>query len=115
MVTSSTLQNLELPYRDNIVVESHGIIIQNDQLDGPGGEPLIYPNSSKHAKLAMEILEQFRLEKIEIMSNPYKQEVLDKINVLKDKSDKFEQNRQPQTVFLIAIIWVGFKIDASVH
>ena len=56
MTASSTLQNLELPYLDNIVVESHGIVLQTDQLKRNDLEPLVYTNSEKHSKLAIELL-----------------------------------------------------------
>jgi len=45
------------------------------------------------------------------MKNPSKQEIIDKIKELKDKSDKFEQQHEPQTVICIAIAVVGFKLS----
>ena len=112
MVTSSTLQNLELPYRDNIVAESHAVVFQNDSLTRPGLEPLIYSNCAEHSALAAKMLkETLKFDTVELIQNPSKQEVLDKINELKEKSDKFELDHQPQTVILITVVWVGFKLD----
>ena len=55
---------------------------------------------------------KLKFDTVELIKNPTKQEVLEKIKVLKDNSDKFEKNHQPQTVSLMCVVWVGHKLDA---
>ena len=86
-------------------------MFQTDQLERPGLNPIIYLNSANHAELAVSMLKDtLKFDTVELIKNPTKQDVLDKISTLKDRSDKFEQNHQPQTVILLCVVWVGFTL-----
>ena len=52
LTSSSTLQKLELPYRNNIVSKSKGIVFVTDGIERPNCEPLEYDNAEKHGKIA---------------------------------------------------------------
>ena len=111
LTTSSTLQKLELPYRDNIVAKSRGIVFVTDSIDRPGCEPLVYINHDKNGDMATSILkDSFKFDTVELIENPSKQEVLDKLKELDDESEMFEQDHEPKTVLAIAVIWIGFKL-----
>ena len=112
LTTSSTLQTLELPYRDNIVAKSHALVFQTDELSRPGCKTREYTNSAENGELAVTVFEDyFKFDKVELIQNPSKQEVLTKIEEHKAESDEFEQNHDPKTVIALAIVWVGFKLS----
>ena len=91
MTTSSTLQKLELQYRDNIVAKTRGIVFVTDGIERPDDFPLDFKNSYKLGGLAMSILKDFfKFEFVELVENPTKQEVHDKLRELDDESEKFE-------------------------
>ena len=96
MITTNTLQKLELQYRDNIVAQSKGIIFVTDRIERPGCKPRMYDNSDKNGDTAMKILKEiFKFDVVEFIENPTKQEVLDKLKDLNTESEKFEKNHKP--------------------
>ena len=85
-----------------------------DGIERPGCKPLVYDNSDKNGEMAKSILEDaFKFDDVELIENPSKQEVLDKLKELDSKSEKFEQDHKPQTVLAIAVVWIGFKLDEA--
>ena len=83
MITSSTLQKLELQYRNNIVSKSRGIVFVTDGIERPNCEPLVYNNADKNGNMAFSLFKDtFKFDTVELIENPTKQEVLDKLKEL---------------------------------
>ena len=67
-----------------------------DGIERPGCEPLVYDNSDKNGDTAMKVFKEiFKFDIVELVENPTKQEVLDKLKDLNTESEKFEKNHKP--------------------
>ena len=83
MTSSNTLQKLELPYRNNIVSKSRGIVFVTDGIERPNCEPLVYNNADKNGNMAFSLFKDtFKFDTVELIENPTKQEVLEKLKEL---------------------------------
>ena len=73
MTSSSTLQKLELPYRNNIASQSKGIVFVTDGIERPGCETLVYDNAGKNGDMAYSMLKNtFKFDSVELIENPTK-------------------------------------------
>lgn len=56
MTSSNTLQKLELPYRNNIVSKSKGIVFVTDRIERPNCKTLFYKDADKSGEMAISML-----------------------------------------------------------
>ena len=113
MVASNTIQPLRLPYSFNVVTKSEAVIFLNTHTGGQLHElpyRLAAVRAGMHRDLFTDIL---KFDKVSVLENLSKDEIIAKIKVLKQTSDDFE--KAGNGIYSIAIVNVGYYLNLKTY
>ena len=112
MNSSNTMQNLQLQYRHNIVAKKRAVIFVSSELVREGLEKLTYRDAFANADLYKELLEKvFKFTDVEVVANPTKAEMIEKLAELEAEGKAFNKNHEPRSAYCFVVIHVGFKLE----
>ena len=116
MNSSNTMENLQLQYRHNIVAKSRAIIFVCEQIfrEGTDLEKLVYTNALDHGELYKELFRDvLNFSNVEIVLNPTKAEMIEKIAQLKAEAEEFDKSHEPRKVYSFVLVHVGHKLEPT--
>ena len=77
-------------------------------------KPLVYSDSKARAKAAETLFKDvLEFKSVEICTNFSKQDIIARLGAIKAEASEFERENQDQSVFLVSIVWIGFKLNHS--
>ena len=83
MITSSSMQQLELQYQHNIAVKTHAVIFVHDHLARLPFKPIEYIESEEKIKMANDMFKDiFGFDEVEICKDLPKADILTKLQEL---------------------------------
>ena len=93
------------------MAESHAIIFMASELSRDGLKPLEYENARERVRLYTSLFKDvFQFDKVAFCPNYSKADIIEKLAELEAESKAFEEHHEPQTIFCVAIVWIGFKL-----
>ena len=111
-VQSSNMKAITLPVTKNLVAKSHAVIFVNEKIEREGVAPLIFNDADKHVQSAKFFCEEIlNSDKIEIIKNSSKAEVLAKFKELNQISDDCQKSLKNRSALAFTLIFIGHKLD----
>ena len=111
LVSSNLIQPVRLTYRRNFVTKSNAIIFVSTECKG-----VAYPDAIQRSEIASNLFsEVFEFQEHKVYTNFSKQQILEKLNELKQQVEHFEQNKQEGETFAAAIVWIGFVFRPEMY
>ena len=71
----------------------------------------MYRNALANAMMAKELLEKIFKFDVQIVMNPTKAEIIEKLAQLEAEALEFDRDHEPRTAFAFVLCWIGFKLD----